>query len=584
MSKYASLAVIAVPVPVVFALVTVLPPWYAAVVPRWFTRAAVLGFFWAMVVAQGVALVLAAAGVLTLGPVLVRARRRRARKPVAARLLLLSVTCLVGLAAAEAASSAWLAREHRYPALPTRLPGPGAGKGDLTILVIGESSARGDPYQDWLSIPAVVAWQLGRVFPGRRVSVDMRAAGGRTLEPMHRELAGLTYRPDAVFVYSGHNEFSGRFPWSRNAPHYRDAHPAALSERLERLARVARLTAIGRVALEGVEKQRLDIAPKHEVTRDLIDVPCFTPLEFEKVRDDYGGRLAAVVDYCGAIGAVPILVVPAGNDGGYEPNRSYLSPATTLAGREDFRRRFLKAGRVAADDPARGVSLYRSLLGQQPGFAEAHFRLGRLLAERGDPAGASRHFALARDLDGLPQRCPTPLLDACRAAGRREGCVLVDAPAVLRTLVPDGVLDDRLFHDAHHPNLRAYVALAQDVLDRLARRRAFGWPEGRPAPVIDPDECAAHFGVGPAQVATVCERTAVWYEADAFIRFDPSGRLEKARRLREAARRIEGGASPGTVGVPALEGWPGRDDPDRGPSDARAPSPVRGRPGEGLRP
>src|SRR5215468_7496820 len=46
-------------------------------------------------------------------------------------------------------------------------PRPTGAGGDVTIVVVGESSAEGVPYRDWLSVGKIVAWQLRRLFPQR---------------------------------------------------------------------------------------------------------------------------------------------------------------------------------------------------------------------------------------------------------------------------------------------------------------------------------------------------------------------------------------------------------------------------------
>ena len=47
-----------------------------------------------------------------------------------------------------------------------------------------------------------------------------------------------------------------------------------------------------------------------------------------------------------------------------------------------------------------------------------------------------------------------------------------------------GILDNDLFHDNVHPNLRGQVTLAEPVLSGLKARSAFGWPKSTPAPVL----------------------------------------------------------------------------------------------------
>jgi hypothetical protein len=531
-------------------------PWVPVLVTRSVVRRTAIGFLWALLGLQVAIFVIVPAGCVLVGLSLYRARRRFAPRLWTKRLLLLGVTCLIGFGLLEAGAMAMHARAHRDPVLPTRFPeddAPRTGgpqRADIYIVVIGESTAVGEPYDKWLSPGEIVRWKLAEVFPERQVAVDVLARKGSNLRPMIRRLAQLRRRPDAILVYAGHNEFQTIVPWSRAVPHYLDSPPpTSTAGRLEQLGR---LTSLGRMICDAIETQRLDAAPPREVTRELVDVPSYTPEESAQFLADYRASLDTVASYCNRIGAVPILVVPVGNDAGFEPNRSVLPPETPRAERVEFVRKLEEARRAESDDASWALALYRSLTDQQPGFAEAHYRLARLLASSGDYPGACQHFALARDLDGMPQRCLTSFQNACREVAQNRGCVLIDTPALFSSIVPDGILDDRLFHDAHHPTLLGYTAISQEILDRLGARRAFGWPDGREVPTIDPCECAAQFKVGPRELSNVLVHSSTWYRGAAYFRHDPTARLAKSDRLIEAAYRIVSGTPPEAAGIPGL--------------------------------
>src|SRR5262245_19332645 len=177
----------------------------------------------------------------------IRSRGSAASRRLQARLLSLGVSLLLSLMVLDAGAAgrhAWLHRTPRLPEIrhendrtaPTVLgrrptgaaslqpstPNARAAAGPLRILVIGESSGRGEPYHPWLSVGQIVAWKLESIFPGRPIQVDTWATGGATLRDMHDKLADLTYHPDAMVVYVGHNEFQARFPWMRDEGYYRD--------------------------------------------------------------------------------------------------------------------------------------------------------------------------------------------------------------------------------------------------------------------------------------------------------------------------------------------------------------------------
>ena len=99
------------------------------------------------------------------------------------------------------------------------------------------------------------------------------------------------------------------------------------------------------------------------------------------------------------------------------------------------------------------------------------------------------------------------------------------------------------FHDAQHPNLHGYVALAEDVMNQLAERHAFSWPAGTPVPVVDPEVCARHFGIDAARWAKVASRDVWFFRAAAYIRYDPRFRNERASEYLRAIAAIGGGCA-----------------------------------------
>ena len=201
-----------------------------------------------------------------------------------------------------------------------------AGAAPLRILVIGESSGRGEPYHPWLSVGDIVAWRLEKVFPGRPIKVDMWARGGAILEEMHNKLAGLTYRPDAIIVYLGHNEFQGRFMWARDVDYYHEPDRVPLLPRPEVSATTSllRFSPLCQLIMESRERQQIDVVPPNVVTRELVDKPACTTEEFGAILADFRRRWEAIATYCESIRTLPIFIIAPSNDGGYDPSRSVV--------------------------------------------------------------------------------------------------------------------------------------------------------------------------------------------------------------------------------------------------------------------
>jgi lysophospholipase L1-like esterase len=525
--------------------------WLGVLAPSWVVLRLAVGVLVALEVAYILAGIAAMCGAVVLGAVVCGARRKRAARPWVARGLLLCLSSLIGMALVEGLAATWPRdtlsasfATRADPVLPTRFEGPAPG-GEVNLVVLGESSAVGIPYESWLSVGSIVAWQLGIAMPGRKFRVEMLAHEGDTLARQHAKLAQLRRRPDAVIIYCGHNEFAARWAWSREVDHYVDAVPLT---RLRGLA--AHVSPFCGWVRETADQYRAGLPPPANTPRPLVDVPAYTPSEYTHCLAEFRRRLETIVAYVEHIGALPILVVPAGNDAGFDPNRSFLPAETPRAEREQFVRDFLEARQLETSDPARAIARYRALLARQPNFAETHYRLALLLERDRAWEEAYQHFLAARDLDGLPFRCLSPFQEAYREVARRHDCLLIDSQALFHALGPHGQIDDYFFHDGMHPSFRGYLVLASAILKGLHARRAFGWPAGKPAPEIDPERCAAHFDLASYDWRPLCERGVMFYRATAPLRYDPRQRLAKQQAFADAARRIAFGEPPEQIGLP----------------------------------
>ena len=424
----------------------------------------------------------------------------------------------------------------------------------LKFLIIGESSGRGEPYHPWLSVGQIVAWRLEPVFPGRPIQVDIWATGGATLEMMHGRLASLTYRPDALMVYVGHNEFQARFAWMRDVNYYVDSDLKTRTRLYSSVEWVKKLSPLSRLIEESRQRQEVDAIPPRTVTRELVDRPVCTAAEAAAIRADFESRLEAIASYCDSIGSLPIFVIPPSNDAGFDPSRSILVPETTRDQRIAFARAVSRARALEAKDRTQAIRIYRELVQSHPEFAETHYRLARLLEQTGCWVEALRHYTSARESDAMPLRCPQPLRNAYRAvAARHPGLILVDGPEVLAAKSSHRIVGDRFFHDAQHPNMRGYAALAEDLLNQLGVRRAFGWPSSSPVPAIDLESCCRHFQIDAARWEKICTRGYSFFHATAYVRYDPKYRNERSAAYERAAAAIRAGVSPAEAGIP---GWP----------------------------
>ena len=565
------LAILTVAIALIFPLFLVDWFWIRKRIPLWLFWRTELILLITLEIAYGLSLLLAGVAIPVLGFRYFGGRRQGLERPGAARGLLCATSVLIGLLAAEAVIAV---RQHesqsatvvpvtgqpsdavesppwRFPVasgkigLPTQFSEKPT-EGGIDLVVMGESSAEGVPFRDWLSIGAIVKWQLEKAIPGLDIRLTILARSGDTLEKQHQALAGLKRRPELVIVYCGHNEFLSRFFASGDPPYYfLDQSPSAWDRFVDKAERLSPVCGLIR---ESADQCRIALPPP-EFTRELVDVPVYTTDEYSQLLVEFRRQLEEIVSYSVELGALPILISPPGNDADYEPNRSYLPAGTPRGERESFHRAFLETRRLEGVDPAKSISQYRELLARQPCFAETHYRLAMLLRKAGAWDEAYRHFVEARDRDGYPMRCLTSFQDVYRELAARHDCVFIDGQAYFHAIGRNGLLDDELFQDAMHPSLRGQIALAQAVVCALHARRILGWAADSAPPLIDPADCAAHFGLGRES----WKNTALWakgfYSLVGRLRYDSGERSRRIDAAIAAADQIDAGTAPEAVGI-----------------------------------
>ena len=533
-----------------FLMLSIGPPWFRATVRESAIRRTEAWVLDGAEIVYGTAIVITTFALIPL--LILRVSRR---KTVRARfwttrglVLAISVLGSAGVAEGVAVACLW-AMSIPMPWLPVRFDdGPEDTVTD--ILVIGESSAQGVPYEKWLSVADIVAWKLGTAFPRMDFRIVNQATPGLSLQAMHTKLAGIERRPELVILYAGHNEFSSRFDWAHGALHYTDEIPPA-TVTLQSLGR--RVSPLIRLMGETAQRLRVSIPPSRIVTRRLVDVPVYTAEQYAERLTEFGTRLGAIVTYLEWIGARVVLVIPPGNDAGFEPNRSFLPTETSRADREAFATEFAAARAVQTTNRAEAEMRFRRLLERQPRFAETHFQLARLMEQAGRWDEAFRHYVAARDLDGLPMRLPSDFQQWYRVvASQHPRAILVDGPAEIHASADHGLLDDVFFADGLHPSLNGYNVLAQAILTRLYNHHVFGWSAEAPPPVVTPLECATRFEMNPAKWQDICAYSTWFYNRTAFVRHDPTERLSKAAWYDNGARELKAGKPVDSVRIPGV--------------------------------
>jgi tetratricopeptide (TPR) repeat protein len=295
--------------------------------------------------------------------------------------------------------------------------------GTLRIFVQGESSAAGFPYGRWASPAALLQQRLQRAYPDRNIEVintGMAAVTSYVLLDFADEI--IARQPDAVVIYTGHNEYLGiggvgsslasaRSPTlARTIAALRHLHLYRVLER----ALASLLTGADPLAgRDGTLMSR--VAAERSI-------PLGSPL-YQRGLAQFRGNLERLLQRYRAAGVTVFIGSLASNERDQPP--------------------FASAPREQGDLSAL-----------------ARFERGRALEAAGDFAAARVEYLAAKDRDELRFRAPQAFNDVIRETAAAADATVVDVQGALAAASSNGIIGADLMLEHVHPNVEGYFRLA----------------------------------------------------------------------------------------------------------------------------
>ncbi|HKG95385.1 MAG TPA: hypothetical protein VKA84_25925, partial [Gemmatimonadaceae bacterium] len=330
--------------------------------------------------------------------------------------------------------------------------------GAFRIVFQGESSAQGFPYGHGAAPARMLEQRLQSTWPGQEIEVvntALTAISSYTLLDQADEIVGQ--RPDAVLIYTGHNEYYGALGAgsARSVGEWRPLVRAYLA--LRRLRTVQLLER----ALGG------------------------------------GGGATPSSD---REGARTVMQVMAGEQ------RIPLGSRRYRIGLEQFR---ANLDALLARYAARGIPVLIGTVASnerdQPPFdggptsADSFYAAAKALDARGDSANARDAYRQAKERDALRFRAPEAINEIIREVAARRGATVVETQRALERASPGGVVGRTLMLEHLHPNVDGYFLIAGAFYEALRQKQMIGpWPAPVPAaqarlevPVTPVDSAAA---------------------------------------------------------------------------------------------
>jgi len=310
----------------------------------------------------------------------------------------------------------------------------------VRLFVLGGSTAAGFPYGNNLMFSRILNVRLQDAFPGRKIEIvntAMSATNTYTQLDFMDEI--LAQKPDAILIYSGHNEYYGALGVASRESLGQSPSVARAYLKLRRLKLFVLVQdVIG--LLRGVRKQGADYDPSATLMERMVGAKAI-PLDSRLYRqgtEQFAENLDRI--YCRARAAgVPIVISELVSN--VRNQRPFVSLAT----------------------------------GSTPA-ADLVFRDAQALDREGDHEQANRLYTKAKDLDALRFRASEEFNEILHETARRYGGAVVPMKSRFEAASPEGIIGDHLMVDHLHPNVDGSFLMAAAFFDTIRDAKVIDLP------------------------------------------------------------------------------------------------------------
>ncbi|NND99111.1 MAG: SGNH/GDSL hydrolase family protein [Pirellulaceae bacterium] len=335
------------------------------------------------------------------------------------------------------------------------------------IFVLGGSTVQGRPYEHETAFSTWLKLQLQSANPA--VQFEVINCGGVSyasyrVAKILNEI--LKHQPDAVVLYTGHNEF------------LEDRSYASIREMTSSRQWIARLAT--HVRTVQWLKDRFSQPPKRTELPAEVAARLDQANGLESYRRDTAWQdgvqqhFAIVLDHMVAStqqAGVPLLLcIPASDLINTPPIKTQTKPGLNNQLLDEFQSAWQQASDSEIDSSVR-IQAAKRCLDIDRDHAGAHYLIGRLLYEIGDTTAARDHLVRARDADVCPLRATTSIINTLQRIAAENNLPVIDVITLLDQRnrsgdrVSDGIPDPQSFVDHVHPTIAGH----QIIGDALAK-------------------------------------------------------------------------------------------------------------------
>ena len=341
----------------------------------------------------------------------------------------------------------------------------------IRIFVLGESTTIGYPYFHNGSFHRWLQYRLMHTFPDKNfeiINLSLTAVNSYTVLGFAKEV--VNYEPDAVLIYTGHNEFYGAL--GAASTQYISSNRFIVNLILD--LRELKLAQLIINVYESLTSFHNDDKAEHSETRMQLmaakqEIPYRSAL-YKKGVTQFETNMDAVLSLFNEHHIPVFLSNLVSNEKDLKPFIS-IEPNDSLA--SAFKKDYLTGLKALNNNDFSGAYQYLSQAEKQyNNSAFCNYYLGKVCFSRGDFEQARQYFLKAQDLDGLRFRAPeefnTIITKLCL---RYPNTHLVDTKGAFESYADHRIIGNELILDHVHPDLKGYAIMSDAFYNELRKTK-----------------------------------------------------------------------------------------------------------------
>lgn len=347
------------------------------------------------------------------------------------------------------------------------------GSNTMRIFVLGESTTIGYPYFHNGSFHRWLHYRLMHVYPDKQfeiINLSLTAVNSYTVAGFAKEV--VDYQPDAVLIYTGHNEYYGALGVGSTDRLGGSVFLVNTMLALRKLRLVQGITNL----YEGLASffrggKSSSQRTRMEMMVDNQQIPYGSELYtrgVEQFRTNMDKALRLLDEK-----QIPVFISTVVS------NEKDLSPFISIAS-DSLRSRALEKnytlGRQAYDsgDLATASRWLNEAVRLDSNYALSNYYLGRISFLQGDAGRAKAWLSRAKELDALRFRAPDQINTIITELSSKYKSVhLVDARAAFEASSAEGIVGNELLLEHVHPNLEGYALLSDVFYNAMKKQGLF---------------------------------------------------------------------------------------------------------------